>query len=263
MSSGGHCWDYTHGRSALLFVIFLPPFLFNVHRYSYCCSTIHGWDTFVTRKAKAKKKKKKKKNQAKQCQVTVAILYSGYSCDVAMSVEPNSLQWRHNECDGVSNHQPHDCLRNSLFRRRSQKTSKLRVTGLCKRNSPVFGEFPAQGASNAKNVSIFMILVPVSNDLQWFGLKIGHQDIGSRNWPPGWKTSWRVPVKYSKVYWRVPLRVRVPPTGMELIPNAFPADTWRKNNVKVKTMAQRRFDFIMTLFLRHVSIGLGLHDGCR
>ena len=38
-----------------------------------------------------------------------------------------SLQWRHNERDDVSNHQPQDCL----FRRRSKKTSKLRVTGLC------------------------------------------------------------------------------------------------------------------------------------
>ena len=37
-------------------------------------------------------------------------------------------QWHHNERDGVSNHQPHDCLLNCLFRRRSKKTSKLRVT---------------------------------------------------------------------------------------------------------------------------------------
>ena len=29
------------------------------------------------------------------------------------------LQWRHNERDGVSNPQPHDCLLNRLFRRRS------------------------------------------------------------------------------------------------------------------------------------------------
>ena len=28
-----------------------------------------------------------------------------------------SLQWRHNDHDGVSNHQPHDCLLNRLFRR--------------------------------------------------------------------------------------------------------------------------------------------------
>ena len=40
---------------------------------------------------------------------------------------PLSLQWRHNELDGVSNRQPHDCLFNRLFRRRSKKTSKLRV----------------------------------------------------------------------------------------------------------------------------------------
>ena len=34
-------------------------------------------------------------------------------------------------------------------------TSKLRVTGLCAGNSPVTGEFPAQKASNAENVSIW------------------------------------------------------------------------------------------------------------
>ena len=39
-------------------------------------------------------------------------------------------------------------------RRRSKKTSKLRVTGLCEGNSPVTGEFPTQRASNAENVFI-------------------------------------------------------------------------------------------------------------
>ena len=63
-------------------------------------------------------------------------------------------QWRRNERDGVSKHQPHDCLLNLLFRRRSKKTSKLRVTSLCEGNSPVNGEFPAQRASKAENVSI-------------------------------------------------------------------------------------------------------------
>ena len=42
-----------------------------------------------------------------------------------------------------------------LFRRRSKTTSKLRVTGLCAGNSPLTGEFPAQKASNAENVSIW------------------------------------------------------------------------------------------------------------
>ena len=31
----------------------------------------------------------------------------------------SSLRWRHNERDSVSNDQPHDCLLNRLFRRRS------------------------------------------------------------------------------------------------------------------------------------------------
>ena len=63
-----------------------------------------------------------------------------------------ALQRRHNERDGVSNRQPHDCLVKRLFRRRSKEISKLRVTGLCEGNSPVAGEFPAQKASNAENV---------------------------------------------------------------------------------------------------------------
>ena len=69
--------------------------------------------------------------------------------------EYTTLLWRHNDHDGVSNHQPRGCLLNRLFRRRWKKTSKLRVTGLCAGNSPGTGEFPAQRASNAKNVSIW------------------------------------------------------------------------------------------------------------
>ena len=66
-----------------------------------------------------------------------------------------SLQWRHNGRDGVSNHQSHHCLLNRLFRCRSKKTSKVRVTGLCAGNSPVTGEFPTQMASDVENVSIW------------------------------------------------------------------------------------------------------------
>ena len=39
-----------------------------------------------------------------------------------------TLLWRHNGRDGVSNNQTRDCLLNRLFRCRSKKTSKLRVT---------------------------------------------------------------------------------------------------------------------------------------
>ena len=66
-----------------------------------------------------------------------------------------ALHWRHNGCDGVSHHQPYECLLPRLYRRKPKKTAKLRVTGLCAGNSPVTGEFPAQMASNAENVSIW------------------------------------------------------------------------------------------------------------
>ena len=74
---------------------------------------------------------------------------------IAATLECRTLHWRHNDHDGVSNHQPHDYLLNRLFRCRSKKTSKLCVTGLCAENSPGTGEFPAQMVSNAENVAIW------------------------------------------------------------------------------------------------------------
>ena len=62
-----------------------------------------------------------------------------------------TLQWRHYWPNSVSNHQPHHCLLNGLFRSRSKKTSKRRVSGLCAGNSPG----TVQMASNAENVSIW------------------------------------------------------------------------------------------------------------
>ena len=64
-----------------------------------------------------------------------------------------SLQWRHS---GIASQITRLAIVYSifLFRRRSKKTPKLRVTGLCAGNSPGIGEFPAQMASNAENFSI-------------------------------------------------------------------------------------------------------------
>ena len=45
--------------------------------------------------------------------------FSDYTNDHAIAREV-TLQWRHNECDGVSNHQPHNCLINCLFRHRTK-----------------------------------------------------------------------------------------------------------------------------------------------
>ena len=64
-----------------------------------------------------------------------------------------SLKRRHNERDGVSNQQPHDCLFNRLFKAQIKENIKAR------RHWPLWGEFtgdfPVQRASNAENVSIW------------------------------------------------------------------------------------------------------------
>ena len=64
-----------------------------------------------------------------------------------------SVQRRYNDHDGVSNHQPHGCLLNRLFRRRSKKTSRLCVTGLCVGNSPGPVNSPHKGPVTRKMFS--------------------------------------------------------------------------------------------------------------
>ena len=74
--------------------------------------------------------------------------WSTYRTSQKLSIR--SLQWRHNDQDGVSNQQPHGCLLNRLYRRRSKKTSKLRVTGLCVGNSPGPVNSPHKGPVTRK-----------------------------------------------------------------------------------------------------------------
>ena len=99
-------------------------------------------------------------NSCKWCSRLVVIRVGVYCLHlwvqyVCICLDYNSLHWRQNGRDGVSNHQPQDCLLSRLFRRRPKKASKHRVTGLCEGNSPKTGELPAQRASNAENVSIW------------------------------------------------------------------------------------------------------------
>ena len=81
-----------------------------------------------------------------------------------------TLQWRQNERDGVSNHRRLDCL----FRRRSKKTSKLRVTGLCEGKSPVTGELPAVTGEFPAQKPVTQKMLPFDD----VSMKTGNTDVG-------------------------------------------------------------------------------------
>ena len=74
-----------------------------------------------------------------------------------------SLQWRHNERDRVSNHQPHECLLHRLFRRRSKETSKLCVTGLCAENFSIWWRHHVAFMNFSQPGALYMSAIWVTN----------------------------------------------------------------------------------------------------
>ena len=111
-----------------------------------------------------------------------------------------TLQRHHNERDSVSDHQPHNCLLNRLFRRGSKKTSKLRVTGLCAGNSPVTGEFPTQRPVTRKTFPFDDIIMKC---VEWERAEVSSKCLGGcecgwvklasewvTDWVGGWMNGW-------------------------------------------------------------------------
>ena len=85
-----------------------------------------------------------------------------------------TLQWRHNEHDGVLSRQSYYCLLNRLFRRRSKKTSKFRVTGLCKGNYPGPMNSPHKGPVTWKMFPFDDVIMRYSGTgyLWWFHISV-------------------------------------------------------------------------------------------
>ena len=110
-----------------------------------------------------------------------------------------TLQWRHDDRDGVSNQQPGDCILNCLFRRRSKKTSKLRVTGLCAGNSPV------TMASYAENVSIWWRHHEIRRKFlpdYWPPMRQMHWSVDSLRWDPCCALLW-LGIRLLYYYWAI------------------------------------------------------------
>ena len=81
-----------------------------------------------------------------------------------------TLQWRHYERDAVSNHQPHDCLINLLFKADQRKHK-------APRHWPLWGEFPGYR------------WIPCTKGQQCgkcFHLMMSSWNIGVGRWGQGW-----------------------------------------------------------------------------
>ena len=83
-----------------------------------------------------------------------------------------SLQWRHNGRNGVSKHRCLGCLHNRLLRRRSKKTPKIRVTGLC-------GGIHRWTVNSPHKWPITRKMFPFDDVIMWYG---GFDYIHTKPW---------------------------------------------------------------------------------
>ena len=99
------------------------------------------------------------------------------------------------------------------------KTSKLRVTDLCEGNSPVTGEFPAQRANNAENVSIWWrhhaVFAKADTKLSSFSLWVlasvaykGVEICQRCLWPLSW-AQWRLKSPASRLFNQLFVQVQI------------------------------------------------------
>ena len=158
-----------------------------------------------------------------RCNKMMFVTYSMSSKICTQLCVDVPLQWRHDGRKGVSNHQPHDCLLNRLFRCRSKKTSKFRVTGPCVGNSPVTGEFPMTYIIKSHH-KIVCVLATETHLLKWDDISLRSvlsclHSFNHLGWwrliSPKWKMHQRF--RYSTTimplttdvcgsfYWRVPI----------------------------------------------------------
>ena len=108
------------------------------------------------------------------------------------------LHRRHKDHDGVSNHQPQGCLLNWLFGRRSTKTPKLLVTGLCAGNSPGPGNSLRKGPVTRKRFPFDDVIMSYLHTILrissrsvsgWFSLRCLGQSMN--HLPPVWWSNFR------------------------------------------------------------------------
>ena len=92
----------------------------------------------------------------------------------------SALQWRHNERDGVSTHQPHDFFI-TVYAQIEENIKTPRHWPFW-RNSPVTGEFPAERSSYADVFPFDDVIMERSYMLQWDAVVFQEQDLLTRSY---------------------------------------------------------------------------------
>ena len=152
-----------------------------------------------------------------------------------------------------------------LFRRRSRKTSKLRLTGLCAGNSPV--ALSRYLPIHAKPTASFKVRVPVVSSQRTQHLTpwgrvicVAKLKITGANPPMHWHRMTQghplqllTDMSIEFFYFAI-CREKI--VYLQRTQIHTPADTWHNENVIITS---KRFDVLMTLLLRHVYAGTDHH----
>ena len=133
--------------------------------------------------------------------------------------------------------------------RRSKKTSKLRATGLCERNSPVTDEFPAQRGSNTENVPIWWRHHVCDNSTQVYSWRFSWLYV-SITFDNGLMST-RLCIPWSQ--WVKGMWKRVKDAYKHIFKNLIQPYTMFMYHISIKVVFMRRNDLkVSTCILRYV-----------
>ena len=95
----------------------------------------------------------------------MAFVFILERCAQGSCKKKHTLQWRHNKRDGVSSHQPHDCLLNRLFKAQIKENIKA------PHHWPLWGEFTGDGGfphTKGQQVQVIDALHKIKSPAKFF-----------------------------------------------------------------------------------------------
>ena len=114
-----------------------------------------------------------------------------------------ALEWRHNVCCGVSNHRRLDCSLNCLFRRRSKKTSNLRLLAFVREIHRWPMNSPHKGPVTRKKFQFDDVIIWKACYKEWNVEASRMMDIDAPQWWNLTAVTWKIPMTLNSLMWLV------------------------------------------------------------